>query len=177
MECLFDADKPHFATWLWIYSDDHWGDPMLTMCPTKPEAFPLYYAAMLGFRDLAEHLIAEHPDHVNAQGGRELTPMHAAARAGHVDILSLLLDNGAEVDGRGIIGQTPLHRVSWNGTLEAGKRLLDRGADVNARMTMVPPHCFQRRTMEMSTLLECYLNTGRGLMSRMTPAKHRCTGQ
>src|SRR5712675_459222 len=22
MECLFDADKPHFATWLWIYNGD-----------------------------------------------------------------------------------------------------------------------------------------------------------
>ncbi len=22
MECLFDADKPHFATWLWIYNED-----------------------------------------------------------------------------------------------------------------------------------------------------------
>jgi hypothetical protein len=22
MECLFNADKPHFATWLWIYNED-----------------------------------------------------------------------------------------------------------------------------------------------------------
>ena len=22
MDCLFDADKPHFATWLWIYNED-----------------------------------------------------------------------------------------------------------------------------------------------------------
>ena len=135
MECLFDADKPHFATWLWIHNADRQGMPGVDSMPspTKPEAVPLYYAAWLGFRDLAEHLIAEHPDHVNARGGREMTPMHAAASTGHADILSLLLENGAEVDGQGIIGQTPLHRAAWNGTLEAGKRLLDRGADVNAR--------------------------------------------
>jgi hypothetical protein len=39
----------------------------LPLCvPEKPEAVPLYHAARLGFRDLAAHLIAEHPEHVNA---------------------------------------------------------------------------------------------------------------
>ena len=72
MECLFDADKPHLATWLWIYNEDRDGDysyTRSTMCSKKPETVPLYYAARLGFRDLAEHLIAKHPEHVNA--GRE----------------------------------------------------------------------------------------------------------
>jgi hypothetical protein len=70
IECLFDADKPHFATWLWIYNEDQKGDSMTTtMRPEEPEAVPLYNAAQLGFRDLAEHLITEHPEHVNARGG------------------------------------------------------------------------------------------------------------
>ena len=107
MECLFDSDKPHFAMWLWIYNEDRGGLTMSTICPEKPEAVPLYYAARHGFRDLAEHLIAEHPEHVNARGGREVTPMHVAAAAGHADILSLLLEYGAEVDGRGIAGRLP----------------------------------------------------------------------
>src|ERR1700733_9215071 len=72
MECLFDADKPHFATWLWIYNEDLRGRSMSTMRPEKPEAVPLYYAARLGFRDLAERLIAELPEHVNAKGGDEM---------------------------------------------------------------------------------------------------------
>ncbi len=63
MECLFDADKPYFATWLWIYDEDGWGHSMSTEHPKKPDVVPLYYAARLGFRDLAEHLIAEHPEH------------------------------------------------------------------------------------------------------------------
>jgi hypothetical protein len=133
MECLFDVDRPHFATWLWIYNEDRGGRPMSSMRPEKPEAAPLYYAAMLGFRDLAEHLIAEYPEHLNARGGREVTPMHVAALAGHADLLSLLVDRGADVDGRGTFVWTPLHRASWNGELEAGKCLLDRGADVNVQ--------------------------------------------
>jgi hypothetical protein len=132
IKILFDADRPHFAAWLWIYNKDARSRTMSTKRPVKPEAVPLFYAAMLGFRDLAEHLIAKDPEHVNARGGREVTPMHVAARAGHADILSLLLEHGADVDCRGFYGETPLHRASWNGKLEAGKCLLDHGADINA---------------------------------------------
>ena len=133
MECLFDADKPHFATWLWIYNEDRWGDSMSSRRPEKPEAVPLYYAAMLGFRDLAEHLIAEHPEHVNARGGLEVTPLHVAASAGLSDILMLLIEHGADVNGRGIHDDTPLHRASRNARLETGQLLLNRGADIEVR--------------------------------------------
>jgi ankyrin repeat protein len=133
MERLFDVDKPHFATWLWIYNQDRRGRSMTTMSPEKPEADPLYYAAMLGFRDLAEHLIAKHPEHINARGGGEVTPMHVAASAGHADVLSLLLERGADVDVRNDSGITPLYRASRSGNLEAVQVLLDRRADINAR--------------------------------------------
>ena len=132
MECLFDADKPHFATWLWVYNEDG-GRSLSTMHPEKPEAVPLYYAAILGLRDLAEHLIVKHPEHVNARGGLEVTPIHAAAFAGHANILSLLLDHGADLEGRGKYGGTPLHRAWWNGKVEIGQCLLDRGANIDAR--------------------------------------------
>ena len=135
MECLFDADKPHFTTWLWIYNEDRdsWNRSMSTICPQKPEAVPLYYAARLGLRDLAEHLIAKHPEHVNATGGYERTPMHAAASGGHTKILSLLIEHGIDVECPGRVGLTALHLTTQNGNLEAGQFLLDCGADINAR--------------------------------------------
>ena len=133
MECLFDADQPYFATWLWIYNEDRQGVSMSTMCPEKPEAVPLYYVARLGFRDLAEQLISEHPEHLNVKGGSEETPMHAAAFGGYAAIMSLLLEHGIHVDIRRNRGSTPLHRASSNGNVEAGQFLLDRGADINAR--------------------------------------------
>jgi hypothetical protein len=139
MESLFDAEKRHFSTWLWIYNEDWAGRPagpgrsMSTGRPEKPEGVPLYYAARLGFRHLAENLVAKHPEHVNARGGVEVTPMHAAASAGHVNILTLLTEHGADVEGRGKFGGPPLHRASENGKLEAGHFLLDRGADINAQ--------------------------------------------
>ena len=133
MERLFDADQAHFAIWLWLYDDEAvLLKSLSSMCPEKPRAVPLYYAAKFGFRDLAEHLIAENPDHINARGGSKETPMHVAAGAGHINILSLLLDHGADVDVRNKNGETPLLRASWAGQREAGWYLIDRGADINA---------------------------------------------
>ncbi|KAN0118137.1 hypothetical protein V8E52_005398 [Russula decolorans] len=134
MESLFDEDKPHFATWLWIHNDDLWDRSSLsTMLPGKPRAVPLYHAARLGLRDLAEHLIAEHPEHINARSIDGFAPIHAAAIQGRVDISALLLEHGAEVDNRTVYNQTPLFWAVPYGKVDVGQYLLDCGADINAR--------------------------------------------
>lgn len=78
---------------------------------------------MLGFRKLTDRPVAGHPEHVNARGGNEEILMHIVARAGPASILTLLLEHGADVDGR-LAGQTPLHRASYHGKLEAGQCLV-----------------------------------------------------
>ena len=131
-ECLFDEDKPHFATWLWIYNEETF-ERMSTMRPEKPRAVSLYHAARLGFRDLAAHLIAKRPEHVNAKDNLGYTAMHAVAGEGNIDIFSLLLEHDADVESRSKLDSTPLHLASDGGNLDIGKRLLDIGADINAR--------------------------------------------
>ena len=70
MERLFDPDQPSFATWIWIYDIDHpFRQPIFEARPAPPEAVPLYYATLCGFRALVEHLISTHPEDVNAKGG------------------------------------------------------------------------------------------------------------
>ena len=133
MECLLNADKPHFSAWLWIYNEDRFGHSMVTMSPEKPDAVPLYYAALFGFRDLTARLLTKYPEDVHAKGGKEVTPLHASAYRGHTDVFSLLVEHYPNLDIEGYDDQTPLHAASWNGYLEIGKLLLDRGADVNAR--------------------------------------------
>ena len=132
MECLFDANKPHFAAWLWIYNEDRHGLSMSTMSPEKPEAVPLYYASLLRLRELTVHLLAEHPEDLYARGGSEVTALHACASHGYVDMLSLLVEHFPNLDIRGLDDGTPLHRTSYRGHLEIGRRLLDCGANINA---------------------------------------------
>jgi ankyrin repeat protein len=60
--------------------------------------------------------------------------LHAAARGGHADILSLLLERGADMGAQWVgSGITPLHRASSYGKVEAVRFLLDHGADINAQ--------------------------------------------
>jgi len=132
MDCLFDADKPHFATWLWIYNEDRSWDPLPSMKPPEPKAVPLYHAALHGFRDLVERLLAKHPEHVNANGGLH-TPLFASAFRRHLDVFSLLIDHLPDVDIRTDFSYTALHLAAWRGYHEVGQRLLGCGADVNAR--------------------------------------------
>jgi hypothetical protein len=157
MECLFDKDKPHFATWLWIYDGNF--SRMSTMRPEKPGAVPLYHAARLGFRDLAADLIAEHPEHVvNARTDRDDTVMHAATNGGNPDIVSLLLEHDADVDSRDGMGAAPLYYASYHGTLSIGQCLLDHGADINARdrygLTPLFGASFEGRVEVVQMLLE-----------------------
>jgi hypothetical protein len=134
IRCLFDADKPHFGKWLRHYQPENDCDIRKTMWPGKHGIAPLHYAAFLGFRDAAEHIISEHPEQINAKSGmHNVTPLHAAATRGHTDILALLLKHGADVDARDRLNITPLHLASVEGKLEAGRCLLDHGADINPR--------------------------------------------
>jgi len=137
IKCLFDVDKPHFAAWLWVNNEDR-RRSMPTTFPEKPDAVPLYYAALFGLRDLAAHILAEHPEDVDAMGGSEVTPLHASAMNGHFDVSSLLIEHLRDPDIRGRDFQTPLHSIMMSGKvqrgdLEVGQRLLDCGADVNAQ--------------------------------------------
>ena len=132
MEDLFDSDKPHFATWLWICDPERGPASMSTMRPESPQVVPLYYSSIFGFRDLTEHLLAKYPEDVHSKGGDEVTPLHAAASLGYADIVSLLIEHFPDVDIPGPYQMT-LHRASWIGHLEIGQWLLDRGANADAQ--------------------------------------------
>jgi len=134
MDCLFDVENPYFATWLWIYDEDRPGTRLSSsMRPSKPEAGPLYHAALHGFRDLVGRLLAKHPDDANAKGGRYMTPLVAAAGGQYLEVFSLLINHFPDVDLRGGWDYTALHLAAWHGYLGVGRRLLSRGADMNAR--------------------------------------------
>jgi len=133
MEYFFDADKPHWAAWLRMYDVDDENWLFFTPLQVIPGAVPLYYAALCGFYDLAEHLIVKNPDHVNTRGGRLVTPLVAALRRNHFRLAGLLHTHGADLNAQGYAGRPPLNLASFYGLVDVVQWLLDHGADVNFR--------------------------------------------
>jgi ankyrin repeat protein len=94
---------------------------------------PLYYTALCGFYDLAEHLVVKNPEHVNAMDGRMVTPLIAALHRRHFRVADLLHAHSSDIHARGRWGETVLHVASFSGLVDVVQWLLGHGADVNAR--------------------------------------------
>ena len=129
MDYLFDVDKPHFSTWVRIGNVDRYFRKVRVDSRT-----PLYYAALCGFHDLVERLIIKYPKHINTQGGRCGTPLHAAvSQEEHIELSKLLVERGADVDALNSVKWTPLHIACHLGHLDTVKWLLASGASPNSQ--------------------------------------------
>jgi hypothetical protein len=64
---------------------------------TQPQAVPLYYATLCGFRGLVKHLAITCPRDINARVGWYVTPLHTAFPKGNIDVTTFLLEHGANV--------------------------------------------------------------------------------
>ena len=130
MDELFDALKPYFAAWLRVHdADEDWR--YFYPSDRLPNGSPLYYAALCGLYDLAERLIAKHPEQVNTVGGRIMAPLTAALYKRHFRIATLLHRHGAVLDVRGSDGKTPLYCASIFGNVDIIQWLFNHGADAN----------------------------------------------
>ena len=60
-------------------------------------------------------------------------PLHEAVHSDKIEAITVLLDNGADIEGMGNSGVTPLLHASACNQTESIKLLLERGADIHAR--------------------------------------------
>jgi len=145
MEYFFDDDKPHWAAWLRVQNIDNSEE---SFTPDSEfaifDADPLYYAALCGFYDSTEHLVAKNPEHLNARGGRMVTPLMAALYGKFFRVADLLHRHGADVNVRGNWEDTLLHVECRKQTpqIDVVQWLLGHGVDVNAQneASCVPLH-------------------------------------
>lgn len=71
--------------------------------------------------------------HIAADNGEQ--PLHAAARGGCVDCVSMLLDRGASAECTDLMGRTPLHKLAnaLYGDIEAAVLLLGHDVEIDAQ--------------------------------------------
>lgn len=101
----------------------------------SPDGFqPLGLACFFGHYGTAEFLIKAGAS-VNSYSNNPLhaAPLQSATAGRHLDIVRLLLANGADPNCREAGGYTPLHAAAQNGDIEIISALLYGGADLEAR--------------------------------------------
>jgi ankyrin repeat protein len=103
---------------------------------------PLMYAIKRKHLDVAKVLL-DHGANVNVQEPKNLfSPMYLAAYAGDIRSISLLSENGANINALDKDGATPLFgAMTWR-RYEAVKALLERHADPNAGVLAGEPALF-----------------------------------
>ena len=105
-------------------------DPALVSSRDTNNMTPLDWAAMLGDKDVAVVLLANHAD-VNAKSNDGQTPLQIAAFNGYTTIVELLLTNHAYVNAKNNHGDTALHAAVFDDE-NVAVVLLANHADVNA---------------------------------------------
>jgi uncharacterized protein (TIGR02996 family) len=102
---------------------------------------PLHVAAFRGHVVIAERLLAAKAKleakikvyEGHAGLAADARPLHAAARGGSAAMITLLLDQRAEIDAQDARGETALVYASRHGHDDAVRALLDRGASLEGR--------------------------------------------
>jgi ankyrin repeat protein len=90
---------------------------------------PLWWAAFRGDVGTAELLIAKG---ANVDGVGSRFPLMAASRNGHLEMVQLLIDRGAQVNSRNVHG-TPLSYAAEANRIEVMRFLLEKGADIDGK--------------------------------------------
>lgn len=96
--------------------------------PTAPD---IHRSAADGRADSVKESVEKEPAIVRQTDSSGFTALHYAATGGHTDVLTVLLDGGADVNARGSRGETPLLLAASKGNVGVVELLIERGADVD----------------------------------------------
>jgi len=123
---------------------------------------------------------------VNYQDDEGMSPLKSAIQHEHddtvmgrehslsIDIVSLLLDAGADINARGILDVTPLHTAAAIGSVELVQFLLDNGADSLAMDSEYVPgypvsYANKRNSPNVVALLKKHMDQQRAAAADTTP--------
>jgi ankyrin repeat protein len=123
-----------------VAADHDYAEIVRALVAKQSEIPDVFVAATVGAADRLTALVKADGSAVKLRNQDGLTPLHVAAREGHLDAVRALLDGKAdpktvdEPKGQhaSSYGWTPLHVAAISDRVPIAKLLLDRGTDVNA---------------------------------------------
>lgn len=99
--------------------------------PDKSGVIPLHVCAFIGYADLCTFFVTQNVGIICCKTCDGLTALHIACAKGHSPIVSLLLQNKANIDDTFICGYTSLHLACLNGNTEIVEMLLNYNGAVD----------------------------------------------
>jgi hypothetical protein len=163
---VMSMNSPAYMTWLQLADPRNWES-------WRKDAVtpPLHFAAFHGLVAATRLLLLNGAD-VHAGGGLDMgTALHEASSVGHVEIVNMLLDKGADINAQRKRYSTALRSAVCAGREDVVGILLERGADPNAQLgelrnIILPEASSKGHTHIVRMLLE------KGVDPNMIPDRH-----
>ena len=107
----------------------------------------LFEAAENGYLNEVKRLVIDWGVDPNVRERHGITPLHYAARNGHLEVVEFLLEHGADPNARIKYGYTPLHVAAFHCNDVAASILIDHGADptIKDNEGRTPSDVFRKR--------------------------------
>ncbi|KAJ4354592.1 uncharacterized protein N0V89_006329 [Didymosphaeria variabile] len=128
LDDIFQPSRPAFTIWLLMQWKSY----------RPANVTPLHVAGYLNWHSYARHLISKGVP-VDRKDAEERTALSYAAEEGHVNVMNLLLQHGAEPDSDDRYGLKPLHYSAQEGKTEVVRLLLARGVSPITLKTKTTP--------------------------------------
>ncbi len=140
--------------------------------PMDPALAELISAVRMSDAQRVKALLAAHPELLKAKDPSGTTPLHHAAGFGTLDVMRLLVDQGADVNARNRRSSTPLFWAIHD--LDKVRLLLSRGATINARQVEGRTPVYQASVLAggrniLRLLLDSGADPNLGTMVGLTP--------